>query len=96
MRAEPRGRFQPLTIEAETLLNEGRFLDAIKSMRQSHGLSQRDAKRCVESHIDSNPILRVQLETQRRESRRRFFIVFVIVDVLITAGIVYWLLYLRD
>jgi hypothetical protein len=93
MRAEPRGRFQPLTIEAETLLNEGRLAEAITSMRQSHGLSRRDAKRCVELHIESNPILGVQLETQRREARRRFFIVFVVVDVLITAAVIYWFFY---
>jgi hypothetical protein len=93
VRADPRGKFRPLPVEAETLLNEGRLVDAIKSLRQSHGLGRRDAEEWIDAYVADNPLLRVQLETQRREARRKFFVWFVIIDVIITAGVIYWLFY---
>ena len=41
-------KFRPLSIEAVTLLQEGRFVDAIKVVRQSEGLGLKDAKDRVE------------------------------------------------
>lgn len=88
MHADP--RFKPLPIEPATLLTEGRLPEAVKVLRESHGLSARDAKRWIDWHIDQNPVLRVQLEAQQRATRRRWFLWFLVVDVLIVAGYLYW------
>jgi hypothetical protein len=91
MRAEPRVR--PLSLEAAVLLTEGRRIEAIKVVRQAEGLGLKEARKRVDEHIARDPVLRVQLETQQRAARRKFFLWFVVVDVIITAGIIYWLFY---
>ena len=91
MRAEP--RFRSLPVEAVTLLGEGKVIEAIKVVRKAEGLGLRDAKDRVDAHIAQDPLLRVQIETQQRATRRKFFLWFVLVDIVITAGIIYWLFY---
>jgi hypothetical protein len=91
MRAER--RFRPLPLEAVTLLTEGRVVEAIKSVRQAEGLSLRDAKDRIDAHIAQDPMLRVQLETLQRDARRKFFFWFLIVDLAIAAGLIYWFYY---
>jgi hypothetical protein len=91
MRADP--RFKPLPLEAVALLGEGRMVEAIKSVRKSEGLGLRDAKARVDAHLAQDPIMRVQIETLQRATRRKFFFWFLIVDLVITAGIVYWFFY---
>ncbi|MBC8025181.1 MAG: hypothetical protein H7Y89_04265 [Steroidobacteraceae bacterium] len=90
MRAEPGDRFKPLPLEAQTLLTEGNTIEAIKSLRLSHGLGLKEAKDWVEAHIAQNPILRVQLEAQRRESRRKGLLAFFFVDAVLVAAIVWY------
>jgi hypothetical protein len=94
MRAEPYGRFKPLPIEAVTLLNEGRIADAVRSLRVSHNLGHKEAKDWVDAHIASEPLLRVQLETQRKAARRRTFYIVLVVDSLIAAGLIYFFFYM--
>jgi hypothetical protein len=91
MRAEP--RFNPLPLEAVTLLGEGRLIEAIKVVRKAEGVGLREAKDRVEAHLAQDPILRVQIETQQRANRRKFFFWFLLVDLAITAGIIYWFFY---
>ena len=91
MRAEP--RFKPLPLEAATLLAEGRVIDAIKVVRKAEHLGLREAKDRVDAHIAQDPILGVQIETQQRARRRKFFFWFVLVDLAITAAIIYWFFY---
>jgi hypothetical protein len=91
MRAEP--RFKELPLEAVALLGEGRLPEAVKSLQQSEGISRREARRRIDAHFARDPMLRVQIETQRRASRRRFFFWFLLVDLVITAGIIYWFFY---
>jgi hypothetical protein len=93
MRAEPRVKDLPL--EAATLLGEGDLDEAIRSLRQAEGLSRREARRRIDAHLARDPMLRVQIETQRRERQRRFFIWFLAVDLVIAAGVVYWFFF-RD
>jgi len=38
-------------------------------------------------------MLRVQIEAEQRARRRRFFFWFLLVDLAITVGIVYWFFY---
>ena len=94
MRAEPYGRFKPLPAEALGLLAEGRIDDAVKSVRSSHNLGLRDARDWIDAHIASEPLLRAQLETQRRKSRRRLFLVVLVFDALIAAGVIWYFWYL--
>ena len=91
MKAEP--RFKELPLDAVALLGEGKIAEAMKSLQQSEGVSRREAKRRIDAHFERDPILRVQVETQRRAARRRFFFWFLIVDLVITAGIIYWFFY---
>jgi hypothetical protein len=91
MRAEP--RFKPLPLEATTLLTEGRLIEAIKVLRQAEGLSLKEARARVDAHLAQDPMLRVQLETQQRAARRRFFFWFLIVDLGVAAGLIYWFVY---
>lgn len=85
--------FRPLPLEAVTLLSEGKVIDAIKSVRAAESLGLKEAKQRVDEHIARDPILRVQIETQQRAMRRRFFLWFLVVDIAIAAGVVYWLFY---
>ena len=91
MRAEP--RYTELPLDAVALLGEGRIAEALKSLQQSEGLSRREAKRRIDAHFDRDPMLRVQIETQRRAARRKFFFWFLLLDLVITAAIIYWFFY---
>jgi hypothetical protein len=91
MRADPKWR--PLPVEASTLLTEGRVIEAIKVVRQVERLGLKEAKGRVDAHIARDPMLRVQIETQQREARRKFFVWFLLVDVAIAAAVIYWFFY---
>nr|AQQ74822.1 hypothetical protein [uncultured bacterium] len=93
MRIDP--RYKPLPPEPATLLEEGRLGDAIRELRDSHYISARQARAWVEWHLEEHPLLRVQLETQQSARRRRIFLWFLLVDVVVAGAIIYWLLYLR-
>jgi hypothetical protein len=91
MRAEPRVKELPL--EAVALLGEGKINEAIRSLRQSEGLSRSEARHRIDAHFDRDPMLRVQIEAKQAARRRKFFFWFLIVDLAITAGIIYWFFY---
>jgi hypothetical protein len=82
-----------LPLEAVALLGEARVIEAIKVVRKAEGLGLREAKARVDAHVAQDPILRVQIETQQRATRRRIFFWFVLVDLAITAGLIYWFFY---
>ena len=81
MRAEP--RFKPLPPEPATLLTEGRRAEAVKVLRKSQGISLGKARQWIDWHVAQDPMLGVQLEVQRLAARRKFFLWFVLVGVLI-------------
>jgi hypothetical protein len=92
MRAERRLRTLPP--EPATLLNEGRVDEAVRALRHSHGLSSREAKAWIDAHVADDPMLRVQLETQKRPWGRKFFFWVLLLDAIIVAGIIYYFFYL--
>jgi hypothetical protein len=94
VRAEPYGRFKPLPAEAQTLLGEGRIVDAVKSVRASHNLGLKEAKDWIDAHIASEPLLRVRLETQRKAARRKAFRVILIFDAVVAAALIWYFFYL--
>ena len=89
MYADP--KFRPLPLEAITLLNEGQLIHAIKVVRQTEGLGLKEAKDRVDAYLSREPLLRAQLETRQRATRRKFVLWFVVVDVIIVAAVIYWL-----
>jgi len=91
MYADP--KHKPLPLEAVTLLQEGRVIEAIKAVRQAEVLGLREAKRRVDAYIAGEPLLRAQLELQQRAARRKFFFWFLVIDLAIVAGVVYWMFY---
>jgi hypothetical protein len=93
MRAER--RLKPLPPEPATLLAEGRVAEAVLALRHLHGLDKREAKRWIDAHIADDPMLRVQLETQKRPWGRRVFFWVLLIDAIIVASIIYYLLYVR-
>jgi hypothetical protein len=92
MRAETRQK--QISLEAATLLTEGKFAEAVQAVRVAEGVSLKEARRRVDAHIAGEPLLGVQFETQRREFRRKFFYVFLFVDACIAAGVVYYFFYM--
>jgi hypothetical protein len=94
MRAEPYGRFKPLPAAAQACLAEGRVIDAVKSLRASHNLGLREARDWIDAHLASEPLLRAQLEAQRKQARRRIFFSILVVDAVIAAGVIYYFWYL--
>jgi len=94
VRAEPYGRFKPLPEGAQTLLGEGRIIDAVKSVRVSHNMGLKEAKDWVDAHIASEPLLRVQLETRRKTMRRKLFTVMLVFDAVVAAALIWYFFYL--
>jgi hypothetical protein len=84
-------KFKALPLEAVTLLSEGKVIEAIKSVRVAEGLGLKEAKQRVDEHIAQDPILRVQIEMQQRDMRRKFFFWFLVVDLAVAAVVIYWL-----
>jgi hypothetical protein len=93
MRAERHHR--PLPLEAATLLTEGKLGEATRVVRETEQIGRRAARARIDEHLEREPLLRVQLETQRRATRARLFFWFVVVDIFIVAAVIYWLQY-RD
>jgi len=93
VRADP--RFNPLPPEPATLLTEGRLKEAIRVLRDSQGIGQRKARDWIRWHIAQDPMLGVQLETQRRVSRRRVLNGLLLVGALIGAAAAGYYFYLQ-
>jgi hypothetical protein len=93
MRAER--RLRPLPPEPATLLSEGRVAEAVQALRESHGIGAREAKKWIDAHVADDPMLRVQLESQKRAWGRKVFFWVLAIDVIAVAAIIYYLLYLR-
>lgn len=93
MRIEP--RFKPLPPEPATLLTEGRYDEAVQVLRDSQGIGRHKAKQWIDWHVDQDPMLGVQLEVLRRARRRKAFLWFLLVDLVVAAGIIYYLFYLK-
>jgi hypothetical protein len=91
MYADPKRK--PLPLEAVTLLQEGRVIEAIKAVRQAEALGLREAKQRVDAYIAGEPLLRAQIELQQRATRRKFFFWFLVIDLAIVAGVIYWMFY---
>jgi hypothetical protein len=84
-------KFRPLPLEAVTLLSEGKVADAIRVVRAAERLGLKQARQRIDEHLAQDPILRVQIETQRSARRRMLFAWFLFSDLVIAAAVIYWL-----
>lgn len=66
------------------LQTEGNLIEAIKIVREAEGIGLKEAKERVEAWIDSQPVLKAQLETRRREAKAGFWVL----AILFAAGCV--------
>ncbi len=82
-------RIREISLEAATLLTEGKLSEAVKVVRETEGVSAREARKRVDAHIANDPMLGVQLDTQRRESRRRIAYVLLLAAVSIAGAAIY-------
>ena len=94
VRADP--RYKPLPVEPATLLTEGKLAEAVEVLRRSHGLRRREARAWIDWHLSDDPILQAQIQSQERARRRRIFFWVYLIDILIAAGIIYYLFYRAD
>jgi hypothetical protein len=86
-------RIRPLPLETVTLLQEGQVAAAIKSLREAESLDLRQARVRVDAWLAREPLLKAQLELRQRARRRKIFFWFLVIDLAIAAGIIYWLLH---
>ncbi len=94
MKAEPYGRFKPLPLEAETLLEEGQIIDAMKSLRASHNLGLRDAQELDRRAHRLGAAAAREARNPPKAARRKLFYIFLVMDAFIAAGLIYYFVYM--
>ena len=81
----------PLPDAAKLALRQGNKIEAIKLVREAHGLGLKEAKDVVEAHVAGDPMLRAQLESAVQRSRPGPWLWVVV--LLIVGGLIgFWLL----
>jgi len=84
-----------LPAAAIVALNRGQVIEAIKLVRESEpGLGLAGAKAKVDAYVARDPMLKAQVEQQVKASRSRLVRWVIIVDILLFAGLA-WYLFLR-
>lgn len=73
---------------AVTALQGGRFIEAVRIVREARGIGLRDAKVAVDRYVASDPLLRDRIAARRAEQRRNALL-WGIALALIAALIVY-------
>ena len=80
-----------LPAAAIVAINQGRMIEAIRIVRESvPGLGLKEAKDLVEDYAGRDPMLKAQLEQRRADARRKLIKTFLIIDLLLVAGILWY------
>jgi ribosomal protein L7/L12 len=80
-----------LPAAAIVAINQGRMIEAIRIVRESvPGLGLKEARDLVEDYAGRDPMLKAQLEQRRAEARRKLIKTFLIIDLLLVAGILWY------
>ena len=80
-----------LPAAAIVAINQGRMIDAIRIVRESvPGLGLKEAKDLVEDYAGRDPMLKAQLEQRRADARRKLIKTFLVIDLLLVAGILWY------
>jgi ribosomal protein L7/L12 len=80
-----------LPAAAIVAINQGRMIEAIRIVRESvPGLGLKEAKDLVEAYAGRDPMLKAQLEQRRADARRNLIKTFLIIDLLLVAGILWY------
>jgi ribosomal protein L7/L12 len=67
------------------------MIEAIRIVRESvPGLGLKEAKDLVEAYAGRDPMLKAQLEQRRADARRKLIKTFLIIDLLLVAGILWY------
>ena len=77
------------TLPAEVInaLSSGRKIEAIKILREEWNIGLKEAKEIVDKHIDSDPLLKDQVQRQSNNS----CLPVIIISIVIAAGAYYLL-----
>lgn len=80
-----------LPAAAIVAINQGRMIEAIRIVRESvPGLGLAEARGLVEDYAGRDPMLKAQLEQQRANARRKLIKTFLIIDLVLVAGILWY------
>ena len=80
-----------LPAAAIVAINQGRMIEAIRIVRESMpGLGLKEAKDLVEDYAGRDPMLKAQLEQRRADARRKLIKAFLVIDLLLVAGILWY------
>jgi ribosomal protein L7/L12 len=74
-----------LPLQAITLLEAGKLMDAIKATRASLGLGLRDAKERVEQYLDTHPTTKTRFKSITDTERNKVIAVLVVVFAVFAA-----------
>jgi len=77
-------------LAAVTALQGGKFIEAVRIVREAHGIGLKDAKDAVDRFVASEPLIRSRIEAVRSE-RRRNALLWGIALALVAGLIVYLL-----
>ncbi len=68
--ARPAAGGEAIPLAAVAALQNGKFIEAVKIVRQARGIGLKDAKDTVDSYVASEPLVRSRLAAARAETRR--------------------------
>ncbi|HZF16421.1 MAG TPA: hypothetical protein VE046_10800 [Steroidobacteraceae bacterium] len=80
----------PLPAAAEGALAEGRFIEAIKILRQSERLDLTQAKQRLDAYLAANPELKERVQRKSREMRGKILKWVLLLDGIIILLVLYW------
>ena len=60
----------PMPLAAVSALQNGKLIEAIRIVREAHGIGLKDAKDTVDRYLDAEPLIRSRFDAANAESRR--------------------------
>jgi hypothetical protein len=89
----PAGKPRPLPTAAAMALAEGRKIEAVKIVREAEGCDLSAAVARVDAALNADPAAKVRVDEQTRARRKSLRVWIVLIDILLVAAALYWLLY---
>ncbi len=89
--AAPQQDERPLPTAAAAALSLGRFVEAIKQVRQAEGLDLAQAKARVEAHLQRAPGLKAQVDAELARMKRTVMRWVIVIDVILFAAVLWWI-----
>ena len=83
------GGAEAFPLAAVAALQEGKFIEAVRIVRQARGIDLKDAKAAVDRYVASDPLVRDRIAAIRSERRRRVLFWGVVLALLARLGAYY-------